>query len=115
MKSVSFRANSRQTTAIEKATERGFAENESEAARMLIDHAAEDLGIINGEGLENSAERQRLKSVMHEASVIGANIGVAWGLVLTLYPASAVNWGLVGPLVLVLLVIVSKDMLFKYA
>lgn len=115
MEMLSFRANSRQHDAIEAATSMGLADNESEAARMLIDQGAADLGIVNGKGVQSGAERLRLKRVLQDAAEVAAYIGMAWGLVLMLYPSTSVDWGIIAPIMLALLVIVTKDLFHKYA
>lgn len=115
MKTLSFRATTRQQEAVQEATERGFADNESEAARLLIDQGAADLGIVNGNGLQSKADRIRFKRVLEEFAEVAAYVGMSWGLVLTMYPHSSVNWAVVAPLLIVLLVIVTKDLFVKYA
>lgn len=115
MERVTVRFNKRQLDAIEGATEKDLAENDSEAVRMLIDQGAADLGIVNGKGLQSSAERNRLKRVLQDAAEMISYVGLAWGLVLTLYPHSEVQWVVVAPIMLALTVIVAKNMFVRHA
>lgn len=115
MDHITFRGENLQKQAIRRATEEGLAENESEATRLLINQGAADLGIVNGHGVQSQAERNRFKRVMQDMAEVGAYIGVAWGLVLTLYPHSTVNWLVIGPMLLALVLIVIKDLFVKHA
>jgi hypothetical protein len=115
MELYSFRLESKQEDAIEKAEELGLAGDKSEATRRLIDQGAADLGIVNGNGVQSNAENMRLKRVLQEASKFAAYVGMAWGLVLSLYPSSSVNWAIVAPIMMALLVIIVKDLFLKYA
>jgi len=114
MEHKTFRAETQQVRAVEEATERGLADDESEATRMLIDQGAADLGILNGKGVQSSAERHRLKRVLQDLSEMVAYVGLAWGLVLTLYPQSEVQWVVIAPIMLALTVIVSKNMFVRH-
>lgn len=114
MQSVSFRAEQQQAKAIESVEEMGLADNESEAARLLINQGAADLGVMNGAGTTASAERRRLKRVLQDLSELVAYVGLAWGLVLMLYPHSEVQWMVVAPIMLALTVIVSKNMFVRH-
>lgn len=114
MDHITFRGNTRQKEAIKRAADEGLADNESDAARMLIDQGAADLGILNGNGVQSKAENRRLNGVLQEASELAAYVGLAWGLMLTLFPESTVNWAILSPVMLALVVIVSKNLFVKY-
>lgn len=110
----SARFEKTQLDAISAAQEQDLADNDTEAMKVLINQGAADLGIVNGQGVQSSAERQRLKRVLQEVAEAAAYFGMAWGLVLMLYPNQSVNWVVLGPTMLALLLIVTKDLFMKY-
>jgi hypothetical protein len=109
----SARFEKAQLNAIEQAQQLGLADNQTEAMKLLINAGAAEHGILNGNA-KTTVRRSQVRRLMQDVSNAAAYLGLFWGLALSLFPASSVNWVIVGPVMLALLVVVFEDLFFNY-